>query len=48
MGQMRNTQRSFVGNLRGRNHLRDLRVEGRTILKFISQKLDAKMWIGLN
>jgi hypothetical protein len=45
---MRNIQRILVGNLRGRNHFRDLRVDGRTILKFISQKLDAKMWTEIN
>jgi hypothetical protein len=38
MGETRNMQRILVGNLRGRDHLRDLRVDGRTILKFIKQK----------
>jgi hypothetical protein len=42
MGEMRNTYKVFVGNLKG-----DLRVEGRVILKWTLKKQPGKLWTGL-
>jgi hypothetical protein len=34
-------------NLKGRNHLEDLRINERIISKCILEKQDGKLWIGL-
>jgi len=35
------------GDLRERDHLEDLGIDGRTILKWIFKKYDGEAWIGL-
>jgi hypothetical protein len=36
-----------VGNQKERDHREDLDVDGRTIFKWILEKYDGKIWIGL-
>jgi hypothetical protein len=38
MGEMRNAHSILVGNLKGRDHLKDLDVDGRIILEWILGK----------
>ena len=47
MGDNRGAYRSMVGRLRERDHLKDLGVDERTILKLIFRKWDGETWIGL-
>jgi hypothetical protein len=43
MGQMRNTYRMLIENLRGRDHSEDLGVDGSIILERILGKMDGKV-----
>jgi hypothetical protein len=47
IGDKRGKYRVLVGRHEGRNHLKDLAVDGRIILKWISKKWDGKAWTGL-
>jgi hypothetical protein len=38
MGEMRNAYKTFVRNMKERNHLEELDVDGRIILKWILRK----------
>jgi hypothetical protein len=46
-GQKRYIQGFGGGNLRRRDHLEHLSVDGRIILKWIFKKRDRKVWTGL-
>jgi hypothetical protein len=44
---MRNVHTFWLGNLRGRDYLEDLDVDGRVILKWILGEKGWKTWVGL-
>ena len=46
VGDRRAAYRVLVGNLRKRDHLEDLGLHGRIILKWIFKKWDAGAWTG--
>ena len=46
MVDRRSEYRVFVGRPEGRNHLQDLGVDGRIILKWIITKWDVEAWAG--
>jgi len=48
MGEERGVCRVLVGKPEGRNHWRDLGVDGRIILKRISRRWDVCIWTGLD
>jgi hypothetical protein len=45
MDEKRCTYRVMVGNLRERDHLEDLGVDGRVILRWIFRKWNVGVWI---
>ena len=47
MGDNRDAYRGLAGNIRERDHLEDLGVDGKMILKWIFNNLDEKAWTGL-
>jgi hypothetical protein len=47
-GDMRNTNETLVGNLKGRDHLKGINLNGKIILILILKKLDSKSWIRLH
>jgi hypothetical protein len=47
MGRMRSTFKILVGNLKAREHLEDLGVYGRVMLKWILKKYDMTVSLGL-
>jgi hypothetical protein len=47
MANRRGTYRVLVGNLRERDHVEDLGVDGRDILKCVFKKWDGEAWTGL-
>jgi hypothetical protein len=46
MGQLRNSYRNFLGNLKGKDRLGVISVHGRIRLKWISKIQDIRMWTG--
>jgi hypothetical protein len=46
MGYMRNRYKIFVGKLKGRVQLEDIKVDRRLILKRILEKWGGKLWTG--
>jgi len=46
MGEMRNAYRILVGNLMGRDHLEDLGIYGRIIIKWILKQWDMTVITG--
>jgi hypothetical protein len=46
MGEMRGVYRVLVGKSDGRDHLEDLGVDGRIILRWIFRKWDVGAWTG--
>ena len=47
MGDRRGAYRFWWGNVRERDHLEDLGVDGRIIVKWIFKKWDGDAWAGL-
>jgi hypothetical protein len=47
MGERRGTYRVWWENLRERDDLEDLGIDGRIILKWIFKKWDGRTWAGL-
>ena len=47
MGEERGMYRFLVGKPKGRNHCRDLGVDGWIILGWISRRWDVGIWTGL-
>jgi hypothetical protein len=47
IGEMRNAFKILVDNLKGRDHLEDLAVDGRIILKWILNKWGRRVCTGL-
>ena len=47
MEDRRGAYRVLVGTHNGREHLEDLHIDGRMILKWIFKKWDVKAWTGL-
>jgi hypothetical protein len=47
VGKSRGVCRILVGNMRERDHLEDLRVDGKKILSWIYRKWDGGAWTGL-
>ena len=47
MADRRGAYRVLVGKPEGRNHLEDLGIDGRTILKWILEKWDGEAWTEL-
>jgi hypothetical protein len=45
---MRNAYKMLVPNLKGRDHLGDLGIGGRIILKWTLRKQGVRVWTGLN
>jgi hypothetical protein len=41
---MRNTYNILVGDLKGKEHLRDISTDGRIILRWITRKECVRMW----
>jgi hypothetical protein len=46
MRDIKNPYRILVGKPEGKNHLQDLGVDGKMILKWILQELVMRMWTG--
>jgi hypothetical protein len=46
MCEVRKSYDILIGNLKGRDHLGDLNVDGRIILKWISRTYPSTVWIG--
>jgi hypothetical protein len=44
MGEMRNAHNILVGNMKGRDHLEYVGVDGRIILEWILGKYGGKVW----
>jgi hypothetical protein len=44
MGQKRNAYQFWRGYLQGRDHLQDIGIESRILLKLILNKWDGRMW----
>lgn len=52
MGQMKNARTIWVENLKGRNHLGEIDVDGKTILNWVFRKQHTKechglMWLNM-
>jgi hypothetical protein len=45
-GEMRNAYKIWAGNLKGRDHLEVLGVDGKILLEWILGKHDGKVWTG--
>jgi hypothetical protein len=46
VGEIRNAYKILVGNLKGKDHSKDLGVDGRIILEWTLGKYDGKIWTG--
>jgi hypothetical protein len=46
-GRQKGAYRVLVGRLEGKNHLEDLGIDGRIMLKWIFNKWDREAWTGL-
>jgi hypothetical protein len=47
IGYGRNAHRNLVSNPEGKNSLEKINVDGRIILKYVSNKQDGEPWFGL-
>jgi hypothetical protein len=47
MGEERGVYRVLMGKQEGKNHWRDLGVDGRIILGWVSRRWDVGIWTGL-
>ena len=47
MGKRRGTYRALMGKPEGKDHLQNLVVDGRTVMKWIFKKWDGESWTGL-
>jgi hypothetical protein len=48
MAQIKNAHRIVVGNMKGKENLIDVSINGRIILKFILTKHDMRVWMDLS
>jgi hypothetical protein len=48
IGKIRNSYNILVGKPQGRDHLEDLAIEDRIVLKLTLEKYGMKRWTGLN
>jgi hypothetical protein len=46
MGEVRNAHNILVGNMKGRDYVEDLSIDGRIILEWVFRKWGGKVWTG--
>jgi hypothetical protein len=45
--ELKNSYSILIGNLKGKDHLKDITVDGRIIVKRILRKQDVRVWAGI-